>query len=94
MARFLAKQVVKRGLAEKALVQLAYAIGVAEPVSFMVETFGTAKEEAKDLAGVLSKEFDLTPAGIIHELDLKRPIYFPTASYGHFGRADIQLPWE
>ena len=94
MARFLAKQVVKRGWAEKALVQLAYAIGVAEPVSFMVETFGTAKAQAKDLAGVLSKEFDLTPSGIINVLDLKRPIYFPTASYGHFGRADIQLPWE
>jgi S-adenosylmethionine synthetase len=60
----------------------------------MVETFGTATAQAKDLAGVLSKEFDLTPSGIIHELHLKRPIYFPTASYGHFGRADIQLPWE
>jgi len=94
MARFLAKQVVKRGWAEKALVQLAYAIGVAEPVSFMVETFGTAKVQTKNLDGVLSKEFDLTPAGIIKQLDLKRPIYFPTASYGHFGRADIQLPWE
>lgn len=94
MARFLAKQVVARSWAKKALVQLAYAIGVAEPVSFAVETFGTAKNNALDLPSALAKEFDLRPQGIIETLNLKRPIYFPTAAYGHFGRSDITLPWE
>ncbi len=94
MARFLAKQVVVRGLAKRALVQLAYAIGVAEPVSFCVETFGTEVDPKRDLAAELAREFDLCPQGIIEALDLLRPIYFPTAAYGHFGRTDVQLPWE
>ncbi|MEP1425872.1 MAG: methionine adenosyltransferase [Tateyamaria sp.] len=94
MARFLAKQVVARGWAKRALIQMAYAIGVAEPVSFAVETFGTEAIDGKNFAAELSDEFDLTPAGIIDTLKLKRPIYYPTAAYGHFGRTDIRLPWE
>jgi S-adenosylmethionine synthetase len=94
MARFLAKQAVARGWASSALVQLSYAIGVAEPVSFAVETFGTEKDSGRDFAAVLSQEFDLRPQAIIERLDLKRPIYYPTAAYGHFGRSDIALPWE
>jgi S-adenosylmethionine synthetase len=94
MARFLAKQVVGRGWAKRALVQLAYAIGVAEPVSFAVETFGTEVDSGRDFALELSREFDLRPQGIIETLDLLRPIYYPTAAYGHFGRSDIELPWE
>ncbi len=94
MARFLAKQVVARGWATRALVQLAYAIGVAEPVSFAVETYGTEVDPRQDIAAHLAKEFDLRPQGIIDRLDLLRPIYYPTAAYGHFGRTDINLPWE
>lgn len=94
MARFLAKQVVGRGWAKRALVQLAYAIGVAEPVSFMVETYATETDSRRDCAKLLAKEFDLTPQGIIDTLDLLRPIYYPTATYGHFGRDDLELPWE
>lgn len=94
MARFLAKQVVARGWARRALVQLAYAIGVAEPVSFVVETYGTEVNSRHDIAKDLASEFDLRPQGIIHRLDLQRPIYYPTAAYGHFGRTDIVLPWE
>ena len=94
MARFLAKQVVARGWAKRALVQLAYAIGVAEPVSFMVETYGTESDSRRNLTAELSHEFDLRPQGIIETLDLLRPIYYPTAAYGHFGRTDVALPWE
>lgn len=94
MARFLARLVVARGWASRALVQLAYAIGVAEPVSFVVETYGTATQERRDIAALLSREFDLRPQGIIDTLDLLRPIYYPTAAYGHFGRDDLRLPWE
>jgi S-adenosylmethionine synthetase len=94
MARFLAKQVVARGWARRALVQLAYAIGVAEPVSFLVETYGTDSDPRRDFAAELSREFDLRPQGIIETLDLLRPIYYPTAAYGHFGRTDVALPWE
>jgi len=94
MARFLAKQVVARGWAKRALVQLAYAIGVAEPVSFVVETYGTDTNPGRDLAAGLAREFDLRPQGIIDTLDLLRPIYYPTAAYGHFGRDDLNLPWE
>ncbi|MES1976714.1 MAG: methionine adenosyltransferase [Pseudomonadota bacterium] len=94
MARFLAKQVVARGWASRVLVQLAYAIGVAEPVSFVVETFGTETNSSRDIAAQLLREFDLRPQGIIDELDLLRPIYYPTAAYGHFGRQDLDLPWE
>jgi len=94
MTRFLARQIVARGWARRALVQLAYAIGVAEPVSFVVETYGTAKQERRDIADLLTREFDLRPQGIIDTLDLLRPIYYPTAAYGHFGRNDLDLPWE
>lgn len=94
MARFLAKQVVACGWASRALVQLAYAIGVAEPVSFSVETFGTEADPRRDLAAQLAHEFDLRPQGIIDRLNLLRPIYYPTAAYGHFGRTDLNLPWE
>ncbi|MFL9855101.1 methionine adenosyltransferase [Paraburkholderia madseniana] len=94
MARFLAKQAVARGWARRALVQLAYAIGVAEPVSFVVETFGTETGRLRNVAADLAHEFDLRPQGIIDTLDLLRPIYYPTAAYGHFGRDDLNLPWE
>ncbi|MGF6872190.1 methionine adenosyltransferase [Paraburkholderia sp. MM5477-R1] len=94
MARFLARQVVSRGWARRALVQLAYAIGVAEPVSFVVETYGTATDSRRDIAARLAQEFDLRPQGIIDTLDLLQPIYYPTAAYGHFGRDDLNLPWE
>ena len=94
MARFLAKQVVARGWAPRALVQLAYAIGVAEPVSFYVDAVGVDAKRAQEITAALADEFDLTPAGIIRTLDLQQPIYYPTAAYGHFGRADLALPWE
>lgn len=94
MARFLAKQVVARGWSSSALVQLAFAIGVAEPVSFMVEAEGVTRTRSAEIVDALRKEFDLTPAGIIRYLDLQRPIYYPTAAYGHFGRDDLTLPWE
>ncbi|QEZ47995.1 methionine adenosyltransferase [Cupriavidus oxalaticus] len=94
MARYLARQVVARGWARRALVQLAYAIGEAEPVSFLVETYGTEAESQHDIAAELAREFDLRPQGIIETLDLLRPIYYPTAAYGHFGREDVSLPWE
>jgi S-adenosylmethionine synthetase len=94
MARHLAKQVVARGWARKCLVQLAYAIGVAEPVSFLVETFGTGQRDGDDIVKTLSTEFDLTPAGIIRTLDLKRPIYELTTNYGHFGRELPEFTWE
>jgi S-adenosylmethionine synthetase len=94
MARFLAKQVVARGWSKRALVQLAYAIGVAEPVSFLVDAEGVTASRSAEIIDTLSREFDLTPAGIIWHLDLQRPIYYPTAAYGHFGRDDLDLPWE
>lgn len=94
MARFLAKQVVARGWSSRALVQLAYAIGVAEPVSFLVQAEGVSRARSAEIVDVLRREFDLTPAGIIRCLDLQRPICSPTAAYGHFGRDDLDLPWE
>ncbi len=94
MARFLAKHVVARGWSNRALVQLAYAIGVAEPVSFLVEAEGVNRARSAEIVDALRREFDLTPAGIIRCLDLQRPIYYPTAAYGHFGRDDLDLPWE
>ena len=94
MARFLAKQVIARGWSKRALVQLAYAIGVAEPVSFLVEAEGVSRTRSAEIIDALRREFDLTPAGIIRSLDLQRPIYYPTAAYGHFGRDDLDLPWE
>ena len=94
MARFLAKQVVARGWARRCLTQLAYAIGVAEPVSFLIDAEGAGPARNAEIAAALRQEFDLTPAGIIRQLDLQRPIYFDTAAYGHFGRTDLSLPWE
>ncbi|MBP9591043.1 MAG: methionine adenosyltransferase [Steroidobacteraceae bacterium] len=94
VARFLAKQVVARGWAPRCLVQLAYAIGVAEPVSFLVDAEGASAARNAEIARALQADFDLTPAGIIRQLDLLRPIYYPTAAYGHFGRDDLALPWE
>lgn len=94
MARYIAKNIVASGLAEKCLVQLAYAIGVAQPVSVMVDTYGTGKQADEALESLIRKKFDLTPKGIIATLNLERPIYAPTAAYGHFGRTDIELPWE
>lgn len=93
-ARYVAKNVVAAGLADKCEIQLAYAIGVARPVSVLVETFGTAKVAEEIIAELINKHFDLRPAGIIKSLDLLRPIYRQTAAYGHFGRTDIDLPWE
>jgi S-adenosylmethionine synthetase len=93
-ARYVAKNIVAAGLADKCEVELAYAIGVAHPVSIFVETFGTAKIPEKRINELISKHFDLRPAGIIRSLDLRRPIYQQVAAYGHFGRTDIDLPWE
>jgi len=93
-ARYVAKNIVAAGLADKCEIQLAYAIGVARPVSIFVETFGTAKVAEHKIAELVNKHFDLRPAGIIKTLDLRRPIYRQTAAYGHFGRTDIELPWE
>ncbi|PRY79105.1 methionine adenosyltransferase [Alkalibacterium olivapovliticus] len=93
-ARYIAKNIVAAKLADKVEVQLAYAIGVAQPVSISVDTFGTGKVSSDQLIGAIRKVFDLRPAGIIKMLDLKKPIYKQTAAYGHFGRTDIDLPWE
>lgn len=94
MARYVAKNIVAAGLAEKCEVQVAYAIGVAEPISIMVETFGTAKMPEEQIEGLVRKNFDMRPAGIIRTLDLKRPIYQQTAAYGHFGRNNPTFTWE
>jgi S-adenosylmethionine synthetase len=93
-ARYVAKNIVAAGLAEKCEVQLAYAIGVARPVSISVDTFDTGKVSEQVLVELIRKHFDLRPAGIIKQLDLRRPIYNQTAAYGHFGRTDVDLPWE
>ena len=93
-ARYVAKNIVAAGLADKCEIQLSYAIGVANPTSVMVDTFGTGKLSDEKLTEIVRENFDLRPAGIIKMLDLRRPIYTPTASYGHFGRTDIDLPWE
>jgi len=93
-ARWVAKNVVAAGLADRCEVQVAYAIGVAQPVSVLVETFGTGKIAEEQIAAAVAKTFDLRPAAIIHNLDLRRPIYKQTASYGHFGRPELDLPWE
>lgn len=93
-ARYVAKNIVAAGLANKCEVQLAYAIGVAKPVSIAVDTFGTGKVSEEKLVELIRKHFDLRPAGIIKQLDLRRPIYKQTAAYGHFGRTDVDLPWE
>jgi S-adenosylmethionine synthetase len=93
-ARYVAKNVVASGLAEKCGIQVAYAIGVAEPISLMVETFGTGKLEDKKLSELIGKVFDFTPGGIIEALQLLRPIYRKTSNYGHFGRAEKEFTWE
>ncbi|MFJ5748788.1 methionine adenosyltransferase [Peribacillus frigoritolerans] len=93
-ARYVAKNIVAAGLADKAEVQLAYAIGVAEPVSISIDTFGTGTVSEEVLVDLVRANFDLRPAGIIKMLDLRRPIYKQTAAYGHFGRTDVDLPWE
>ena len=93
-ARYAAKNVVAAGLADKCEIQLAYAIGVARPVSIMVDTFGTGKISDEALAELVDKNFDLRPAAIIRDLNLRRPIYRQIAAYGHFGRTDLDLPWE
>ena len=93
-ARYVAKNIVAAGLAEKCEIQLSYAIGVAQPTSIMVDTFGTGKLSDEKLVEIVRENFDLRPAGIIKMLDLRRPIYRGTAAYGHFGRTDLNLPWE
>ena len=93
-ARYVAKNIVVAGLADKCEIQLSYAIGVAHPTSIMVETFGTGKLSEEKLVEIIRENFDLRPAGIIRMLDLRRPIYKQTAAYGHFGRNDLDLPWE
>jgi len=94
MARYVAKNIVAAGLAKKCEVQVAYAIGVAEPISVMIETFGTGKMPEEDIEATVRKNFDMRPAGIIKTLDLKRPIYHQTAAYGHFGRNNPSFTWE
>ena len=93
-ARYVAKNMVAAGLADKCEIQLSYAIGVAHPTSIMVDTFGTGKLSDDRLVEIIRENFDLRPAGIIRMLDLRRPIYKQTAAYGHFGRNDLDLPWE
>ena len=93
-ARYVAKNIVAAGIAKKCEIQLSYAIGVAQPTSVMVDTFGTGKIADDKLVGIVRENFDLRPAGIIKMLDLRRPIYKQTAAYGHFGRNDLDLPWE
>ena len=90
----MAKNLVAAGLAEKCEIQLSYAIGVARPTSIMVDTFGTGKLSDEKITEIVRENFDLRPAGIIKMLDLRRPIYKQTAAYGHFGRNDLDLPWE
>lgn len=94
MCRYIAKNIVAGGLAEKCEVQVAYAIGVAEPVSLMVNTYGTSKIPEEDIENLVRKHFDMRPAAIVTHLDLKKPIYKDTAAYGHFGRSDVQFSWE
>jgi len=94
MARHIAKNIVAAGLADRCEVQLAYAIGVAEPVSVLVETFGTEKVDKNIIPDLVRKHFKLTPKGIIESLNLRRPIYCKTAAYGHFGRNDKDFTWE
>ena len=93
-ARYVAKNIVAAGLADKCEIQLSYAIGVAQPTSIMIDTFGTGKLSEEKLVDIVRENFDLRPAGIIKMLDLRRPIYKQTAAYGHFGRHDLDLPWE
>lgn len=93
-ARHVAKNIVASGIADRCQIEVAYAIGVAQPVSILVDTFGTGKLSDEKIEDIVKKNFDLTPAGIINRFDLRRPIYKQTAAYGHFGRNDLDLPWE
>ena len=93
-ARYIAKNIVAAGLAERLEIQVSYVIGVARPLSISIETFGTAKVDQEVLLSLINKHFDLRPGAIIRDFDLRRPIYRPTACYGHFGRTDLDLPWE
>jgi S-adenosylmethionine synthetase len=93
-ARWVAKNVVAAGLADRCEIQVAYAIGVARPLSINVETFGTGELPDRKIAQLIAEQFDLRPGAIIHDLNLRRPIYQKTAAYGHFGRTDIDAPWE
>lgn len=93
-ARWVAKNLVAAGIADKLEIQLAYAIGVAKPVSIVIDTFGTGKKSNEEIVDIIQKVFDLRPGAIIRDLDLRRPLYKQTAAYGHFGRTDIDLPWE
>jgi S-adenosylmethionine synthetase len=94
MARYVAKNVVAAGLADRCLVQLAYAIGVAEPVSVLVDTYGTGKIADERISEIVRNHFKLTPKGIIQTLNLRRPIYKKTAAFGHFGRTEPEFTWE
>ncbi|MBR7081869.1 MAG: methionine adenosyltransferase [Oscillospiraceae bacterium] len=94
MARYIAKNLVAAGIADKCQIELAYAIGVAQPVSVVIDTYGTGRLPDDTIAQIVSREFDMRPSGIIKTLDLLRPIYRQTAAYGHFGRTDVELPWE
>lgn len=94
MARYIAKNIVASGLAKKCQIQLAYAIGVAQPVSVRIDTFSTGKVSDDEIAKIVNDNFDLSPSGIIKKLDLRRPIYTQTSAYGHFGRSELDLPWE
>ncbi|WP_042275271.1 methionine adenosyltransferase domain-containing protein, partial [[Clostridium] dakarense] len=93
-ARYVAKNIVAAGLADKCEIELAYAIGVARPLSIFIDTFGTGKVSEEILVKLVEKNFDLRPGAIIRDLDLRQPIFKSTAAYGHFGRTDIDLPWE
>ena len=93
-ARWVAKNVVAAGLADRFEVEVAYGIGIAKPISFSVESFGTGRIPDEDIQRLIEQHFDLRPASIISALDLRRPIYRQTAAYGHFGRTDLDLPWE
>ena len=93
-ARHIAKNIVAAGLADRLELQVSYAIGVARPLSLFVETFGTGKVSDEEIMRLINEHFDLRPAGIIQSLNLRRPIYQPTAAFGHFGRTDIDAPWE
>jgi S-adenosylmethionine synthetase len=93
-ARYVAKNVVAAGLADRCEIQVAYAIGVAHPVSLMVETFGTGNVPSADLTRIVREEFDLRPGAIVRDLNLRRPIFQKTAAYGHFGRSDHDFTWE
>ena len=94
MARYVAKNIVASGIADKCEIELAYAIGVAKPVSIFIDTFGTGKIPDKEILSIVMENFDFRPGAIIENFDLRRPIYTPLSAYGHFGREELDLPWE